>query len=180
MGESGGGQDRWERSSRIEKHTKTNTTQLRLPLPLCRKIVTHAILGTDMTKHFNHIADFESRLAAEKAINENPEVAQHSGTEQRLDKFIMIEMALHCADISNPVKDIMVYKKWVNVVMTEFYQQGDKERELEMPISAMFDRHNSSVTKVRNTRLHPTHHLFSPLLTMAIILPPFADSSRVH
>ncbi|GMH59968.1 hypothetical protein TrRE_jg3523 [Triparma retinervis] len=114
-----------------------------------RKIITNAILGTDMTKHFNHIADFESRLAAEKAINENPEVAQHSGTEQRLDKFIMIEMALHCADISNPVKDIMVYKKWVNVVMTEFYQQGDKERDLGMPISAMFDRHNSSVTKTQ-------------------------------
>jgi hypothetical protein len=27
----------------------------------CRKIITSAILGTDMTKHFNHIADFESR-----------------------------------------------------------------------------------------------------------------------
>mmetsp|Transcript_14330 Transcript_14330/g.29485 ORF Transcript_14330/g.29485 Transcript_14330/m.29485 type:complete len:613 (-) Transcript_14330:64-1902(-) len=114
-----------------------------------RKLITTSILGTDMTKHFNHIADFESRLAAEKHINDNPEVAEHSGTEQRLDKFIMIEMALHCADISNPVKDIMIYKKWVNVVMTEFYQQGDKERDLGMPISAMFDRHNSSVTKTQ-------------------------------
>jgi len=114
-----------------------------------RKMITTAILGTDMTKHFNHIADFESRLAAEKAINDNPEVAEHSGSEQRLDKGIMIEMALHCADISNPIKDITVYKKWVNVVMTEFYAQGDKERDLGMPISAMFDRNNSSVTKTQ-------------------------------
>ncbi|GMH49544.1 hypothetical protein TL16_g00545 [Triparma laevis f. inornata] len=114
-----------------------------------RKIITTAILGTDMTKHFNHIADFESRLAAEKAIAANPEAAAQSGTEQRLEKGIMIEMALHCADISNPVKDISVYKKWVIVVMTEFYEQGDKERELGMPISPMFDRDNSSVTKTQ-------------------------------
>ena len=59
-------------------------------------------------------------------------------------------MALHCADISNPVKDISIYKKWVIVVMTEFYQQGDKERELKMPISPMFDRNNSSVSKTQS------------------------------
>ena len=135
-----------------------------------------------MTKHFNHIADFESRLAAEKAINENPEVAQHSGTEQRLDKFIMIEMALHCADISNPVKDIMVYKKWVNVVMTEFYQQGDKERDLGMPISAMFDRHNSSVTKVsKGTLIYISPTATPPPLHIHTSNDRlFADSSRFH
>ncbi|GMH56584.1 hypothetical protein TrST_g9054 [Triparma strigata] len=115
-----------------------------------RKIITASILGTDMTKHFNHIADFESRLAAERAIAENPEAAAQSGAEQRLEKEIMIEMALHCADISNPVKDLSVYKKWVIVVMTEFYEQGDKEREMEMPISPMFDRENSSVSKTQS------------------------------
>lgn len=114
-----------------------------------RKIITTSILGTDMTKHFNHIADFESRLAAERAIASNPEAAAASGGEQRLEKGIMIEMALHCADISNPVKDLAIYKKWVIVVMTEFYQQGDKERDLDMPISPMFDRNNSSVSKTQ-------------------------------
>ncbi len=114
-----------------------------------RKIITNAILGTDMTKHFNHIADFESRLSVEKSLEEHPEHLDSASGEQRLDKLIMIEMALHCADISNPVKDISIYKKWVMVVMTEFYQQGDKERELGMAISPMFDRNNSSVTKTQ-------------------------------
>jgi cAMP-specific phosphodiesterase 4 len=115
-----------------------------------RKIITGAILGTDMTKHFNHIADFESRLAAEKHLEDNPEAETVAGAEQRLDKRIMIEMALHCADISNPVKNIDIYKKWVVVVMEEFYNQGDRERDLGMPISAMFDRNNSSVKKTQS------------------------------
>jgi 3',5'-cyclic-nucleotide phosphodiesterase len=38
-----------------------------------RKIATSAILGTDMTKHFNHIADFQSRLAAEAEFTRNPD-----------------------------------------------------------------------------------------------------------
>ena len=114
-----------------------------------RRIITGAILGTDMTKHFNHIADFESRLAAEKQLEADPDAMEEAGPEQRLDKRIMIEMALHCADISNPAKDLTIYRKWVVVVMDEFYAQGDKERDLGMPISPMFDRNNSSVKKTQ-------------------------------
>ena len=115
-----------------------------------RKIVTAAILGTDMAKHFNHIADFSSRLAGEEAMIANHEADGMDDVEHvGLDKYIMLEMALHCADISNPVKTISCYQRWVVVVMNEFYQQGDKERELGLNISPMFDRNNSSVSKTQ-------------------------------
>ena len=110
-----------------------------------RKIVTMAILGTDMTKHFNHIADFQSRLQAEGDFAEGADIPD----KQRIDKYHMIEMALHCADISNPAKPIAVYQKWVLVVMNEFFAQGDRERDLGMPISPMFDRHNTMVSKTQ-------------------------------
>ena len=61
----------------------------------------------------------------------------------------MIEMALHCADISNPAKPIACYQKWVVVVMNEFFAQGDKERDLGMNISPMFDRDNTMVSKTQ-------------------------------
>ena len=114
-----------------------------------RKIITNAILGTDMSKHFNHIADFKSKLQAERAIMSNGELDADTISEQRLDKHIVIDMALHCADVSNPVKDIKIYKKWVLAVMTEFYMQGDLERELKLPISPMFDRNNPTVSKTQ-------------------------------
>ena len=49
-----------------------------------RKIVTGAILGTDMTKHFNHIADFQSRIDAEKNSSAGHEVPEN----QKIDKYV--------------------------------------------------------------------------------------------
>ena len=54
---------------------------------------------------------------------------------------------LHCADLSNPTKPLDIYKKWVDVLLEEFYQQGDKEKELGLDISPMCDRLNTTVAK---------------------------------
>lgn len=51
-------------------------------------------------------------------------------------------MALHTADVSNPAKSFDLYKVWMDRIREEFYHQGDKERELELPISIGTDRHN--------------------------------------
>jgi hypothetical protein len=52
-----------------------------------------------------------------------------------------------CADVSNPAKIFHVYEKWANLVMEEFYQQGDLERELKLPISPFYDRNNQQMAK---------------------------------
>lgn len=51
-------------------------------------------------------------------------------------------MALHAADVSNPAKEIDMCKTWADRIMREFYQQGDKERELQLPVSVGYDREN--------------------------------------
>lgn len=51
-------------------------------------------------------------------------------------------MALHAADVSNPAKSTDVCRKWADKIMVEFYQQGDKERELQLPVSVGYDRDN--------------------------------------
>ncbi|RHY14673.1 hypothetical protein DYB25_008567 [Aphanomyces astaci] len=53
-----------------------------------------------------------------------------------------IEVALHAADVSNPVKPWAVYQTWTDRIMTEFYAQGDHERRLALPMSFGCDRHN--------------------------------------
>lgn len=47
---------------------------------------------------------------------------------------------LHAADVSNPVKTLDVYRKWVPRVMSEFYMIGDLEKERGLPVSKFFDR----------------------------------------
>lgn len=52
-------------------------------------------------------------------------------------------MALHAADVSNPAKSIDVCKLWAARIMTEFYEQGDKERALQLPVSVGCDREHA-------------------------------------
>lgn len=51
-------------------------------------------------------------------------------------------MALHAADVSNPAKSLDMCKVWAERITQEFYQQGDKERELQLPLSFGYDREN--------------------------------------
>lgn len=59
----------------------------------------------------------------------------------------VLENLVHCADLSNPTKPLPLYKRWVALLMEEFFQQGDKEREASMDISPMCDRHNATIEK---------------------------------
>ena len=57
-------------------------------------------------------------------------------------QLLLLESALHMADISNPVKPWDIYQGWLSRVMEEFYLQGDLERQLELPMTFGFDRTN--------------------------------------
>lgn len=53
---------------------------------------------------------------------------------------MVLQMALHAADVSNPTKSLRTYLIWTERIMQEFYQQGDKERKLLLPVSIGYDR----------------------------------------
>jgi len=56
-------------------------------------------------------------------------------------------MAIHLADISNTSKPWKVCKQWVDLLFVEFFEQGDRERELGMPISYLMDRYTTNAAK---------------------------------
>ncbi|RLN10218.1 hypothetical protein BBJ28_00010393 [Nothophytophthora sp. Chile5] len=56
------------------------------------------------------------------------------------DERLVLQMALHAADVSNPTKPLRLYLIWAERIKQEFYQQGDKERELLLPVSIGYDR----------------------------------------
>lgn len=63
------------------------------------------------------------------------------------DKGISMEILLHSADISNPIKPFDLYKRWTGRIRKEFFSQGDKERELGLPISYLMDRYSVNIAK---------------------------------
>lgn len=58
---------------------------------------------------------------------------------------------VHCSDLGNTTKPLDIYQKWVNRLMKEFFHQGDMERERNLDISAMCDRHTATVEKSQVT-----------------------------
>ena len=52
-----------------------------------------------------------------------------------------LPISLHTADLGNLCKEIKFYNEWVDRLMNEFFNQGDKERKLGIkPISFLCDR----------------------------------------
>ena len=54
---------------------------------------------------------------------------------------------VHCADLASPTKPLFLYCKWTNSITEEFFQQGDKEKELGLDVSPMCDRETATVEK---------------------------------
>jgi hypothetical protein len=100
-----------------------------------------------MSFHFKQLGYLKS-LISQYTINkgentekilENLDNTTYFNTQQEF-----LNIIVHACDISNPTKPFNIYTKWVDRVMEEFWAQGDKERELNLPISFLCDRHTTT------------------------------------
>ena len=96
-----------------------------------RKIILTCILGTDMAHHFEQIS--KTQLFCE--VNKNDvhgfcrgEKDEIEVLKEQKDRLFIMELCLHCADVSNPYKTMSICAKWAEVVVKEFCAQGDREK----------------------------------------------------
>ena len=92
-----------------------------------RNVVVDMVLATDNAVHGTHLNRFEEKI---------PMINLKDEADQRL----MLQIALHAADVSNPAKPFDLYCEWTRRIMREFYDQGDLERANGIAISVGFDR----------------------------------------
>eukprot|EP00762_Andalucia_godoyi_P001604 ANDGO_00246.mRNA.1 3' len=104
----------------------------------CRKLVVSCILATDMSRHFELMSRFRTRLSAAQL-----------GTDSKDDKNLLMNVILKCADISNVVRPFRVYEKWVRCLTAEFFNQGDAEKTLHIPVSPLMDRDTTSIPEMQ-------------------------------
>ena len=90
------------------------------------------VLNTDMSLHKDSL-DFMNNY-----LNKT------DGNVEKYNQDFM-NLIIHSADISNPTKKFNIYYKWAELVMEEFYLQGDKEKELGLNCS--YDRNKISLYK---------------------------------
>ncbi|XP_048238437.1 calcium/calmodulin-dependent 3',5'-cyclic nucleotide phosphodiesterase 1A-like isoform X7 [Haliotis rufescens] len=96
-----------------------------------RTLVIDMVLATDMSFHFQQIKNMKNLLS----VPEN------------IDKSKAVSLVLHCADISHPSKDWDLHKRWTDLLLEEFFRQGDREQELGLPFSPLCDRKNTLVAE---------------------------------
>jgi hypothetical protein len=62
--------------------------------------------------------------------------------ESREDRLLLFKIMIKCSDVSNPTKELSIYKPWCKLIMAEFMNQGDLEKKLNIPVSPYMDRDN--------------------------------------
>ena len=115
------------------------------------------ILATDIARqqeflvafqvlYYGHLAEVSSDLL----IISKEHLKSDSLDMKRNDhRHFMLQIALKCADISNPCRPWEISKAWSVQVTEEFYRQGDLERNLGLSVTAPCDRFKSSMSKIQ-------------------------------
>ncbi|KAH0508418.1 cAMP-specific 3',5'-cyclic phosphodiesterase 4C [Microtus ochrogaster] len=107
-----------------------------------RRMVIDMVLATDMSKHMSLLAELKTMVEMKKVTSLGVLLLDNYS-----DRIQVLQSLVHCADLSNPTKPLPLYRQWTDRIMAEFFQQGDRERELGLDISPMCDKHTASVEK---------------------------------
>lgn len=125
-----------------------------------RSLLIGLVLSTDMAQHFEIISKFKALLGSPNFnLNEN----------DNLTHFLCL--AIKTADISNVMRPHAQMLRWVSQLTQEFFSQGDRERDLHLPVSPFTDR-SDGITKLSKLQTNFIELVAEPLVaTLHKVLP---------
>ncbi|KAI7864802.1 hypothetical protein BDF14DRAFT_1883956 [Spinellus fusiger] len=94
------------------------------------------------------------------------------------DQLSLCGVLMHVADISNTVRPWSIAKQWSDRVVQEFFQQGDVERAIGLPISPNMDRtqtHQPGICITFSDYVLPLFQVLALFLPSSIV---FVDTMR--
>ncbi|XP_024940687.1 uncharacterized protein LOC107267581 isoform X2 [Cephus cinctus] len=100
--------------------------------------ISSLILATDITRQQEFLTRFKQYLDENLLDMRRPE-----------DRHFVLQIALKCADISNPCRPWDISRKWSHKVCEEFFRQGDYERQLNLPVTPLCNRYTTSIPKIQ-------------------------------
>mmetsp|Transcript_39068 Transcript_39068/g.47004 ORF Transcript_39068/g.47004 Transcript_39068/m.47004 type:complete len:1389 (-) Transcript_39068:157-4323(-) len=116
-----------------------------------RQRLIDMILDTDAKNHFTLTTRFKYGLEM-----------------KQLSRGLLSSTILHVADVSNPARPGALARKWAYAVQEEFFLQGDKEKELNIPVSPFMDRDIENLPRMQGAFIDaivsPLFHLLSEFL----------------
>lgn len=100
-----------------------------------RKAIIEMVLCTDLANHLSFVGSLQKSVMSDQ------------GEGHKNDPIMIMKVALKCADIGHSTKTRALHGKWSELIIEEFFLQGDKERELGLTISPFMDRTNENSAK---------------------------------
>jgi hypothetical protein len=117
---------------------------------LLRDKIIQAILSTDMAHHFEHVDRFSARVADSNPWKEDTKHCREKQQASKSDRRMLLQSFVQMADLGHNCRPWDVHKHMIVALEEEFFQQGDKERELGMlPVMPMMDRHAGSAASAQ-------------------------------
>ncbi|KAJ3035521.1 High affinity cAMP-specific 3',5'-cyclic phosphodiesterase 7A [Rhizophlyctis rosea] len=101
-----------------------------------REFVISMVMATDMSQHFDWIGKFKTKLTGTGFNFDN-----------KPDRKLVLNVAIKCADINNPAKPLEGCRRWTEMIMEEFFMQGEEEKRKGVPVSPMMDREKTDIPK---------------------------------
>jgi len=103
-----------------------------------RSLIIELVIGTDMAEGARIMQAFKDAVATRPA-----------GTQASVEPFVpstakesvlLLQVAMKCADLGHLALDWEKHCQWVSLLETEFFAQGDLEKEAGLPVSFLMDR----------------------------------------
>ena len=151
---------------------------------LIRRSVIDSVLCTDMTNHAKNLSQLKSLLMINNISNganlENL-ISSNKISKIHSNKQIVLGMILHAADISNPCKPTHIQKMWVDLLMIELFNQGEMEKQNNIPVSVLCDREK---VNINNSQVGFINFIALPTFeTMLKIIPeiePYLITAKLN
>lgn len=139
-----------------------------------RFLVIEFILSTDLKRHFEILAEFNAKVinydffvikyvlhaVSTSFVKVNDDEAPGIDWFSETDRLLLMQMCIKLADINGPCKYHDIHVQWTHRIAEEFYEQGDEEARLGLPISPFMDRRYPQLAKLQESFIN---HLVAPL-----------------
>ena len=151
---------------------------------LVRRRMIDCIIATDMANHAKHLNTLKAKLETFDIRNgKNVErmIFPDNVAKTYENQQMVLNMCIHSADVSNPAKPVHLNKIWVEKVFIEFFNQGDLEKEKNLPVSLLCDRETTNIIKSQigfiNFVVVPT---FETLMNIIPHINPYMDIIKAN
>lgn len=67
------------------------------------------------------------------------------------DRLLVMEIIIKLADVNGPMKSHKLHCQWTDRIAMEFYEQGDEERALNLPVSLYMDRSDPRLPELQKS-----------------------------